>query len=248
MSSVSQSILNSGGIGEESGYFYHARTLAIPFVSLTMGQLPCGGAPQDRTCFDATSEHLGKNWMMPVADQSQPKFLAWLAAGPKLCHMKGSLESASGSPSQFNGGSPMCSTPMEYMTQYPPSMEPVCTGWGQLIPRTGFVDGSSTINASLLAGARFKSLASEVFRTSLSSPDEKWQMIYPNSSSDFRRGQNLGFLAISQVNERGRMNPSKQTGHLYAIWKKVSCCKDISAPLEKEAIMAFIKATCAGLR
>ncbi len=248
LASVSDGILESGGIGDSGGYFYNARTLTIPFVSLSLGRLPCGGAPTDKMCFDAVSEHLGRNWKMPIGDHLQPKFLVWQAAGPKLCHLKGAASSATGSPAPYNPGSPMCSVPLEFVTKYPPTPEPVCTGWGQLIPRTGFVDGVSTINASLLAGARFRSLAGEIFRSSPSSPDEKWQMIYPNSSGAFRRGQNLSWVAINQANERGRVGFGKERGYLYAIWKKVSCCRDYTSAVELAAVVAYSKAICAGLK
>lgn len=248
LSSVSHSKTTIGGIGEEGGYFYHSRALTIPFTSLSLGRLPCGGAPEDKFCFDAMSEHLGKNWMTPTGDYLQPQFLAWKAIGPKLCALKGAASSVTGSPSQYSPAGPMCSMKMDFLPKYPPSVEPVCTGWGQLMPRTGFVDASSSINASLVASARLKSLGTEVFRSTASHPDEKWQMIYPNSSGAFRRGQNLGFVAANLANERGRMNPSKSKGYLYAVWQKVSCCKDIDSAPEAAVILAYAKAVCAGLQ
>ena len=142
----------------------------------------------------------------------------------------------------------MCSTPRDFIPKYPPSQEPVCTGWGQLIPRCGFVESESTVNASLLAGAKFKSLATEVFKTTPSYPDELWQMIYPNSSGAFRRGQNLGYVSLKFANERGRMNPTKSKGFLYAHWHRVSCCRSLDSALNLVGIMLFMKSVCAGMR
>lgn len=238
------SVLDSGGFMEESGYFYNVRTLGIPFTSFTLGRLPCGGGPKDKMCFDAASEDLGKMWKTPHMDHSQPSMQIWAGIGPKACHLKGSAESVVGSPSHYSPGGPTCSFKMEGLPAYPPSRESVCTGWGQVLPRTGFVDASSSLNGSLLAAARFKSIASEVFQSSPSHMDEKWQMIHPNSSSDFRKGQNLGVVALSGGNERGRAGIGKEKGYVYAVWKKMSCCKDVSKPIQAAGVYAFAKSFC----
>lgn len=244
----SQNRLRFGGIGEEGGYFYQARNHIIPLTSYTFNRLPCGGASEDKFCFDAMSEHLGENWYTPQADLLQPKFHAWATVGPKLCVLKGAASSVGGSPPPFSPGAPMCSTPRNFIPKYPPSKEPVCTGWGQLIPRCGFVEAESTVNASLLAGAKFKSLATEIFKTTPSYPDELWQMIYPNSSGAFRRGQNLGYVSLKFANERGRMNPTKSKGFLYAHWHRVSCCRSLDSVPNLVGIMLFMKSVCAGMR
>lgn len=53
----------------------------------------------------------------------------------------------------------------------------------------------------------------EVFHSSPSSPDEQWQMTYPQSSSCFREGQNVAVLdTVKNVREIGRLSSGKMKG------------------------------------
>lgn len=99
-----------------------------------------------------------------------------------------------------------------------------------------------------MVASRMKSLSTEVFNSTPSSPDEKWQMISPQSSSCFREGQNIGLLeTIKNAREEGRLTSGKLKGHLYVVWSKVSCCRDFAeVPVYYAAIEAMVGA-CKGL-
>lgn len=99
-----------------------------------------------------------------------------------------------------------------------------------------------------MVASRIKSLSSEVFNSTPTSPDEKWQMISPQSSSCFREGQNVGLLeTIKNARELGRLSSGKLKGHLFVVWSKVSCCQDFAQiPIVYAATEAMI-AACKGL-
>ena len=235
--------------GTEGGDFsaFHAHTLPVPFSSLALAAMPCGGGSSDTTCFGGMSEHLGTNWTTGAADVAQPNFLAW-SASPKGCLLYGAGRSAIGGGEVSVGATgASCSVPMGWLTQYPPSAHSACNGWGIFYPRVGVYDGPSQTTAALMVGARMKSLAAEVFRSTSTSPLEKWQMMYPSTSSCFREGQNVGLLeAPLLVNERGRLT-GRLKDYLFVTWKRVSCCKELHEVPVAAALLASIKAACQGL-
>ncbi|MGE0172451.1 MAG: hypothetical protein AB7T49_06700 [Oligoflexales bacterium] len=232
---------------EDSGAFsYHAHTINVPFTSASFNFLPCGGAPPELTCFGAMSEHLGRLWKTGEADLNQPLFLAWSAA-PKACLVTGAATSITGESSQTGYPTyPTCSFDRSSLTTFPPSNQPVCTGWGIHFPRYGTVTNADQTTASLMIASRIKSLGSEVFQAVPSSANEKWQMIYPQPSACFREGENVAFLRTKGVAELGRLQSLEPKNYLYVIWKHVSCTKDMPYLATAQAGLQAMSAGCKG--
>lgn len=227
---------------------FHAHTIAVPLAMIPFSLLPCGGARLERFCFDGMSEHLGSNWSTGKGDLLQPKFLAW-SLSPKACLLKGAIDSAmGGSETMASPGGPTCSVPLPFLPTFPPSSHEACNGWGLFYPRCGTYTGPSQTMGALMIGSRIKSLSTEVFHSTPASPDEKWQMISPQSSSCFREGQNVGLLeTVKNVRELGRITSGKLKGYLFVVWSKVSCCQDLAeVPAAYIAIEAMM-AACKGL-
>ncbi len=228
-------------------YSYHAHTISIPWADLAFKTLPCTSGLSNPLCFGAMSEHLGRNWLTGEADMRQPLFLAW-AAAPKPCLLKGAAMSlAGGGETLFRSGSPMCSMNLPDIKVYPPSSHSVCNGWGVFFPRYGTYTGESQTIGALMIAARIKSLASEVFQSAPSSPDEKWQMISPGASACFREGENASSLESWRlVTEKNRIIKGKLRGYLFAIYQRVGCCADLHNIARARAALAAMKAACTG--
>ena len=187
------------------------------------------------------SEDLGGHWSDGHGDQWQPQYLAWQLS-PKACLLKGAAAGVIGvnvpSVGVDSGG---CSYP-QVLPKFPPSPREACNGWGLFFPRSGIYQGASRTAAALMIASRLKSLGGEVSFTIPGDPDEQWQMLYPQGSSCFKEGQNLGWLeTIKGVREEQRIF-GKPNGYLFVVWKKVSCCHDIAeapaAAIEIEALRA----------
>ncbi len=223
---------------------FHAHTINVPLAMIPYSLLACDGSRMDRFCFDGMSEHLGENWKTGSADSLQPQFLLW-GISPKACLIKGAVTGvAGGSTASPTPGTPMCSVPMSWVPKYPPSSHEACNGWGTFYPRYGTYHGPSQTAGALMIASRMKSLSSEIFNSTPTATDEKWQMISPQSSSCFREGQNVGLLEhIKNVRELGRLGNGKLKGHLFVVWSKVSCCKDFAeVPVTFAATEAMIAA------
>lgn len=232
---------------DHGAFSYQAHTINVPYAAWAFNELPCGGAMWDRYCFSAMSEHLGANWRTGAADSSQPAFLAWSTA-PKACLIKGAATGISGEsrPTAYpNIG--MCSIDRSWMKTYPPSGSSICTAWGIHFPRTGTVTSSDQTTASLVIASRIKSLGAEVFMSVPSVIGEKWQMIYPQNSSIFYEGQNIGLLRLKQVSEIGRFQ-ARPKNYLYVTWKRVSCTKDVYWVPFTQAWVSGLQSVCAGYR
>ena len=230
------------GVEDDNGTFaFQARSLAVPLASPVFSALPCQGARAEMPCFDLMSEDLGKQWGIGTADSLQPSFLAW-SLSPKACILKGAAEGLAGAGTPAFGGGGGCSFPLP-LPKYPPSSRDACNGWGVFFPRYGVYHGASRAGAALMIAARLKSIGTEVSHTVPSDPDEVWQMLYPQGSSCFREGQNLGALeTLKGVREEQRMF-GKPNGYLFTVWKKVSCCRDIpEAPAAAIEIAALLLA------
>ena len=140
--------------------------------------------------------------------------------------------------------SPLCSLSLP-LSIFPPSSHPPCTGWGVFYPRMGSYNGPASLTGALMMASRIKSLSSEVFRATPSSPGEKWQMISPQGSSCFREGQNISLLdTVKNVREMGRLSGGPLTGHLFVIWKPVSCTRDVSFLTLSKAALEIMKPVC----
>jgi hypothetical protein len=240
-----EDFLPYGNEDDNGSYSFHAHTLGIPFSSMLFGYLPCGGTRFDKFCFGSMSEHLGDLWKTGSADKFQPAFLAWSAA-PNLCLIKGAATSLTGNlRGSHYPNMNMCSFDRSWVRAFPPSSYPVCNGWGIAYPRYGTTISSDQTTASLMIASRMKSLGNEVFNAVPPSGDEKWQMIYPQSSGCFREGQNIGILRAKRVLELGRLK-GRMKNYLYATWKRVSCVVDWPAVPGVKAGIALSQLTCQG--
>ncbi len=234
------SALPFGVEDDNSTFTFQARAIAVPLSSPVFTPLPCQGARLDKPCFDLMSEDLGGNWRDGKADLLQPSFLAWQLS-PKACLLKGAGQGVAGgvTPSlgPDMGG---CSFPQGFLPKYPPTSREACNGWGVFLPRHGVYHGASRAGAALMVAARLKSIGTEVTRMVPGDPDEVWQMLYPQTSSCFREGANLGALETWKgVREEQRMF-GKPRGYLFVVWKRASCCRDIpEAPAAFIAIQAL---------
>ena len=246
--SVAKDLLPFGIENDEDTQSYHARTISVPLAQIPFGMLPCGGTRISKLCFDGMSEHISKHWSTGASDKFQPNFLAWSLA-PKACLIKGAVTSVmGGTDATYAPDSPMCSIKLPPMPIFPPSSHSVCNGWGIFYPRMGSYNGPSSLTGALMIASRMKSISSEVFRATPSSLGEKWQMISPGSSSCFLEGQSIALLdTVKNVRDIGRLMGGHLTGHLFAIWKPVSCTRDIPYIATSEAAIASMKPVCQGL-
>ena len=232
---------------DEDTQSYHARTLSVPFAQIPFNMLPCGGTRMPKLCFDGMSEHIAEHWSTGVSDKIQPNFLAWSLA-PKACLIKGAVTSTTGGTDiSYAPDSPMCSIKLPTLPSFPPSSHSACNGWGTFYPRMGSYNGPSSLSGALMIASRMKSISSEVFMSTPSTFGEKWQMIGPGASSCFREGQNIGLLdTIKNVRELGRLTSGKLNGHLFVVWKPVSCKRDIPYLVTSQAAIAAMKPMCSG--
>ncbi|MGE3759542.1 MAG: type IV secretion system DNA-binding domain-containing protein, partial [Pseudobdellovibrionaceae bacterium] len=239
-----------GAEGDEDTQSFQARTIAVPLAGLTFQTMPAGGTRMEKVCFDGMSEHFGRHWNTGKNDMLQPLFLAWGAA-PKACLLKGAVTSVTGE----GGGNPasdseMCSFRVpQKLEMFPPSSHSVCNGWGVFYPRYGTYSGPASMTGALMIASRIKSLSAEILHSMPNSPDEKWQMIYPQSSSCFREGQNIGILeTIKNSRETMRLANGKLKGYLFVIWSRTATCKDLSAAVQAKAASLAIPAACGGTK
>lgn len=73
-------------------------------------------------------------------------------------------------------------------------------------------------------------------------------MIFPQSSSCFREGQNVAALdTFKNVREIGRLTSGKLTGYLFTVWSKVSCCQDLAEVPAAYAAIEAMNLVCQGL-
>lgn len=241
--------LPMGAEDDNASFSFESHAIAIPMMSATFASLPCGGTRNDKPCFDIMSEDLGKNWRIESTDSLQPSFLAWQLS-PKACLLKGAAQGISGGGSHSIGpDSGGCSFPLSLLPKYPPSLHEVCNGWGIFFPRYGTYHGASRAGAALMIASRLKSLGTEVSHTVPGDPDEIWQMIYPQSSSCFKEGQNLGILeTLRGVQEEQRaFGTGKLTGYLFVVWKRVSCCRDVAEAPAAYLTLQALQLACQGL-
>jgi hypothetical protein len=238
-----------GAEGDDDTQSFQARSIAVPLTSFAFRLMPSGGTRMEKMCFDGMSEHFGTHWNTGKGDLLQPTFLAWGAA-PKACLLKGAVTSAVGDGSgSYSPDSALCSFPFPKTDILPPSAHPVCNGWGVFFPRYGTYSGPASMTGALMVASRIKSLSSEVLHSMPSSPDEKWQMVYPQSSSCFREGQNIGVLeSIKNARETMRLANGKLKGYLFVVWQKTVACKELTAVPQAQAAALAIPAACGGMK
>jgi hypothetical protein len=236
-----------GAEADDDTQSYHAHALSIPFASMIFSSMPAHGTRMEKFCFDAMSEHFGTHWRTGKSDLTQPFFLAW-SLSPKACLLKGAATSFTGEPGGApRGDSMMCSFKVPEVNMFPPSSHDACNGWGTFYPRYGSYVGPASMTGALMIGSRIKSLAAEVLNSMPNNPDEKWQMIYPQASSCFREGQNIGLLeTIKGVREERRLFNGKLKGHLFAIWGRTSTCQEFTSVIQAKAAAASIGLVCRG--
>ena len=177
----------------------------------------------------------------------QPNFLAWSLA-PKACLVKGAATSLTGEPNSPSLSASLSCSSAIGLPRFPPSTHSACNGWGVFYPRMGVYQGGSQTAGALMVASRMRSISQEVMHASSGSADEFWQMISPQSSSCFREGQNVGALeSVKNVHEVKRLLGGGLKGHLFSVWEKVSCCRDLSQPATDQAALGLFQGACQGL-
>ena len=236
-----------GAEADDDTQSFQARTIAVPLAGLTFKMMPAGGTRNEKMCFDGMSEDFGSHWNTGKGDLTQPLFLAW-SLSPKACLLVGAASSISGTPgSSYSSDSAMCGFQMPNIGVLPPSAHPACNGWGTFYPRYGTYAGPASMAGALMIASRIKSLSAEVLHTMPSGPDEKWQMIYPQSSSCFREGQNIGMLeTVMNARENMRLANGKLKGYLFVIWNRTFACKELPTAVQAHAAALAIPAACGG--
>lgn len=236
-----------GAEADDDTQSFQARTIAVPLAGLTFKLMPSGGTRNEKMCFDGMSEDYGTHWKTGKGDLTQPQFLAW-SLSPKACLLVGAASSLSGTPgSSYSGDSAMCGFPVPTLGVLPPSAHPACNGWGTFYPRYGTYTGPASMTGALMIASRIKSLNAEVLHTMPSGPDEKWQMVYPQSSSCFREGQNVGLLeTVKNARETMRLANGKLKGYLFVIWNRTTACKELPTAVQAKAAALAIPAACGG--
>jgi hypothetical protein len=231
---------------DQSSYAFQARSIPVPFSFITLAPLPCGDTRIDKPCYDLMSEDLGGNWHTGAADSLQPQFLAW-SLNPRACMLKGTTTGIAGAEPAFSLGMDTggCSYPLGSLPKFPPSSREACNGWGLFFPRSGIYEGGARSIAALMVASRLKSLGVEVAHTIPGGPGETWQMIYPQSSSCFKEGENPGLLEVTKGLREVRRVLGKPEGYLFVVWKKVSCCRDIPHVASTIAAITALSAACA---
>jgi Type IV secretion-system coupling protein DNA-binding domain len=238
-----------GAEGDDDTQSFQARAIAVPLSGLIFQAMPSGGTRMEKFCFDGMSEDFGSHWQTGKSDLLQPLFLAW-SVSPKACLLTGAATSITGG----GGGSPssdsaVCSFPMPNLGVLPPSSHPACNGWGTFYPRYGTYTGPASMTGALMIASRIKSLSAEVIHSLPSGVDEKWQMIYPQGSSCFREGQNVGILeTVNNARETMRLANGKLKGYLFVIWNRTQACKELPMAAEAEAAALAIPAACVGFQ
>ena len=235
-----------GAEADDDSQSFHAHAVAVPMASLIFNSLPSGGTRMEKVCFDGMSEHFGPHWNTGKSDLLQPLFLAWSAA-PKVCLLSGAATSITGTPNTaISSDSAVCSFPVT-MPTFPPSSHSACNGWGTFYPRYGTYSGPASMSGALMIGSRIKSLAAEVLHSMPSSPDEKWQMIYPGASSCFREGQNVAILeTIKNARETSRLVNGKLKGYLFVVWARTTACKEMPTVAQAKAAELALPGACRG--
>ncbi|MFK7827879.1 MAG: hypothetical protein AB8G05_27270 [Oligoflexales bacterium] len=233
-------------VDDNGAYSYQAHAINVPLSQMAFSGLPCGGGVPDLMCFSAASEHLGSNWLTGIADKTQAQYLAW-APRPKACLAKGSAVGITGQWGMSGGGIEFtCSHPFAaWLPSYPPTDAPVCTAWGIHFPRTGIVTSSDTTTAALMVASRIKSIGADVFRSVNSNLTDKWQMIYPHSTSSFKEGQSIPWLRGIGVNEASRLS-GKLDKFLFVVWQESRCTVDAARASITHIWKSAIKAACKG--
>ncbi len=226
---------------------FEGHTIPVPYASIPFNTLPCRSNFQNMTCFGGMSEHFGDHWMNGIGDLKQPEFLAWQAS-PKACLLKGAAMSIiGGGEAVYHSGSPTCSFNMPSAKILPPSPHSACNGWGVFYPRMGRTVGPMQTTGALMIASRIKSLSSEVLQSTPTFPDERWQMIKPQTTQCFREGENVGSLELlKSVSDIGRLQGGPIRGHLFAVWRKVSCCVEMYEVPAARAALAALQSICSG--
>jgi len=248
LKSIKEPWFSSGSV-EMDNRFYHARVIKVPLSSTVFSGMPCGSNETENLCFSAMSEHISSQWKTGSGDMNDPQYKLW-ALNPKACLVKGAVTAAAtGNVNKsFSAGVPSCSFPWPSLSAFPPVTTDICGGWGVLLPRTGFAESNSSVGGALLAAERIRSIANEVYKSISVNPDEKWQMIFPNSSNCFREGQSVGKLeTVDGVNESARLTKLNQNSWLFTVWKKVTCCRDVTSIPHAEFAKNALKGICQGL-
>ncbi len=284
--------LSSGAhSGSAGSSFWYARILTLPYGAQvnTFNPLKASegiGFPQ---CFLGISEYLDAQWNLNLSDA--PFVLAWMPIGMQVCtnplavpaaelmskakgEIAGSLGGFSSAPSSNLSCAMRVGAKEGSLKNALPSSdalaplrknpyESLCMGsWGNLLPRTGWINSDDPFMSALMAAYKFQSLAGDFnlnYALKLRS-DDKWQIVYPPRlpNTCFKPGSSLSLIgssdsALARARDELGTNPSlKDHTYVIAVWRKRESCEE---PLQyingwNEAHKAHLEknaALCAGM-
>ena len=190
--------------------FWYARILTVPYGSFANNYLPLKAAKGNGLpfCYSGISEFFPAQWAYNLSDG--PFAAAWAPVGSILCLtsggalIAGSIAEAKANIGKLSSGAgsfpanPMqCANPVGAKEGFAKDAMPssdvitpissgditkLCMGtWGNLIPRTGWIQSEDPHTSAMMAAYKFMSLAGDFHLNGdlkLRS-DDKWQIVYP---------------------------------------------------------------------
>lgn len=251
--------------GRES--VWHARILTVPYGAFANNYYPLtpGKGFAIPTCFSAISEFYPGQWAYNLSDG--PYAAAWAPVGSMLCltsggalvagalaEAKAGISKLTSSASGNIPGNPLqCANPVGagegFLKNALPSsdtLSPLTSGdltklcmgtWGNLIPRTGWIQSEDPHMSAMMAAYKFMSLAGDFHLNGdlKLRPDDKWQIVYPPriGGKCFTPGSPLKDLppaadeAFSRIADE--LNPTsalKNHTYIIAVWRKRESCEE----------------------
>ena len=243
--------------------FWHARILTVPYGSIVNNYPPLsagkGGPP---SCFSAISEFFPAQWDMNLSDG--PYAMAWAPVGSVMClSTAGGLSAAAIAEAKKNAGTVangagqfpsnpvQCANPVGAKEGFAKNALPssdaispigdisrLCMGtWGNLVPRTGWIQSEDPKMSALMAAYKFASLAGDFHLNGDLKPraDDKWQIVYPPQfgGSCFTPGNPFTMIPPPTDDPFSRgsdeLTPGsslKNSTYIIAVWKKRESCEE----------------------
>ena len=257
--------------GRES--VWHARILTVPYGAFANNYYPLkpGKGIAIPTCFSAISEFFPAQWAYNLSDG--PYAAAWAPVGSTLCltsggalvagalaEAKAGISKVTSSASGNIPGNPIqCATPVGagegFLKNALPSsdtlspltsgdLSKLCMGtWGNLVPRTGWIQSEDPHMSAMMAAYKFMSLAGDFHLNGdlKLRPDDKIgrascrERVYPPriGGKCFTPGSPLKDLppaadnsAYREADELAPLSALKNHTYIIAVWRKRESCEE----------------------
>lgn len=246
--------------------FWHARILTIPYGSFANNFPPLAVAKGNGlpSCFSAITEFMPAQWNYNLSDA--PYALALAPVGVSVClsgigssvsgalaEAKSNIQGIAGLVGNLPSNPLQCANPVGAQeglikNALPTSdvFSPITSGnitklcmgsWGNLIPRTGWIESEDPYMSALMAAYKFMSLAGDFHLNpdiKLKS-DDKWQIVYPPRSKNkcFTAGSPFQDLpppaedSVTRFKDELATNSSlKNQTYIIAVWRRRESCEE----------------------